>query len=100
MTPYQIPLAPMAHPRIDIFLLGYIAAVSSFTALFFLRSWKQTRDFLFLAFAVFFVVQGATRAFGLATSRPNLAGGWVYLLRLLGVVLVVIAILRKNFSAA
>lgn len=100
MSPHQLPLAPMAHPRLDLFLLGYIAGVSTFIALFFLRFWRQTRDFLFLAFAVFFFLQGATRALALNTSRPNVAIGWVYGLRLLGVLLVIVAILRKNFSPA
>ncbi|HTV14229.1 MAG TPA: DUF5985 family protein [Acidobacteriaceae bacterium] len=100
MKLYLSNLAPMAHPRLDLFLLGYVVAVSAVAALFFLRFWKQTRDSLFLAFAVFFAVQGATRAFGLSTANPNQVVGWVYVLRLLSVVLVVIAILRKNFSAA
>lgn len=100
MIVYQLPVAPIAHPRLDLFLLGYIAAISGVAALFFLRFWRQTRDFLFLAFAVFFAIQGATRTLGLSTADPNLAVGWVYVLRLLGVVLVVIAILRKNFQSA
>ncbi len=90
----------MAHPRLDLFLLGYITAVSAVAALFFLRFWKQTRDLLFLAFAAFFAIQGATRALGLSAANPNLAVGWTYILRLLAVVLVVIAILRKNFRRA
>lgn len=97
MTLHGVPLAPLAHPRLDFFLLGYIAAASAVVALFFLRFWKETRDFLFLAFAVFFVVQGGSRALGLSTASPNLVIGWVYLLRLLAVLLVVGAILRKNF---
>jgi uncharacterized membrane protein HdeD (DUF308 family) len=100
MSLYQLPLARMVHPRLDLFLLGYIAAVSAVSALFFLRFWKQTRDFLFFAFAAFFAIQGATRAFSLSTANPNLAVGWVYVLRLLAVVLVVIAILRKNSRSA
>jgi uncharacterized membrane protein HdeD (DUF308 family) len=100
MTAYPPTLAPLAHPRLDLFLLGYIAATSGVAALFFLRFWKQTRDFLFLAFAAFFAVHGATRTLGLSTANPNLAIGWVYVLRLLAVVLVVVAILRKNFQSA
>ncbi len=97
MSLYHVPLAPISHPRLDPFLLGYVAAVSVFAALFFLRFWKQTRDFLFLAFAVFFALQGATRALGLSTAHPNFTVGWEYVLRLLAVILIVIAILRKNF---
>lgn len=100
MRIYDVPLAPLTHPRLDLFLLGYVAAVSVVAALFFLRFWKNTRDFLFLAFAIFFAVQGGTRALGLSTANPNLAVGWVYIVRLLAVLVVIFAILRKNFRSA
>lgn len=99
MKLYLDNIAPITHPRLDFFLLGYVAAVSAVTALFFLRFWKQTRDPLFLAFAVFFAVQGFTRAVGVSSPNPNLVIGWVYTLRLLSVAVVVFAILRKNFRA-
>ena len=100
MNLYQQGLAPITHPRIDLFLLGYIAAVSAVAALYFLRFWKETRDFLFLAFAVFFAVQVGARAHGVTSDNPNLVIGWIYLLRLLAVVLVVVAIVRKNVGRA
>jgi len=100
MRLYLHSLVPIAHPRLDLFLLGYIAGVSAVAALYFLRFWKQTRDSLFLAFAVFFAVQGGTRAAGVASENPNLVVWWVYGLRLAAVVLVVVAILRKNFRSA
>lgn len=100
MILHPLPVAPITHPRLDLFLLGYIAAVSGVAALFFLRFWRQTRDFLFLAFAVFFAIQGASRTLGLSTADPNLPIGWVYILRLLAVVVIVIAILRKNIQSA
>lgn len=90
--------ARIVHPQLDMFLLGYIAAGSAAIALYFLRFWKQTRDLLFLSFAVFFVVQGGTRAFALSSPAPNLVDAWLYAIRLLAVLLVVVAILRKNFS--
>jgi hypothetical protein len=93
-------LAPIAHIRLDMFLLGYIAAVSAVVALYFLRFWKETRDFLFMAFAIFFIVQGGTRAFALSTSSPNLALDWVNIVRLLAVLLLIAAILRKNSRSA
>lgn len=91
--------APISHLRLDLFLLGYIAATSAVVALYFLRFWKETRDFLFFAFAVFFIVQGGTHAFALSSPSPNLLSAWVYALRLLAVLLVVAAILRKNFRS-
>lgn len=100
MSPNHVPLAPIVHPRLDLFLLGYIAAASAVATLFFLRFWKETRDSLFLAFGIFFAVQGGTRAHGLSTPSPNLVIGWIFGLRLLAVLVVVIAIARKNFGRA
>jgi uncharacterized membrane protein YfhO len=100
MNFHGVHLASITHSRLDMFLLGYIAAVSAAVALFFVRFWKETRDFLFLAFAVLFVVQGGTRAFALSTASPNLTNEWVYVFRLLAVLLVVAAILHKNSRSA
>jgi len=96
MTIHAVAIAPIAHLRLDMFLLGYIAAASAAVTLFFLRFWKETRDFLFMAFATFFAVQGSTRAFALSSTNPNVVVGWVYALRLVAVLLVVAAILKKN----
>lgn len=100
MNLYTNSVAPITHPVLDLFLLGYIAALSAGATVFFLRYWKDTRDSLFIAFAAFFAVQGGTRAFDVSTANPNLIVGWVYVLRLLAVVLVVAAILRKNTRSA
>ena len=100
MSPHGVPLAPVAHLRLDMFLLGYTAAASAAVALFFLRFWKETRDFLFVAFAIFFAVQGVTPAFVVPAESPNMVIDWIYVLRLLAVLLVVAAILRKNKRSA
>jgi hypothetical protein len=100
MNLYSNSVAPIAHPTLDLFLLGYIAALSAAAVLFFLRYWKETRDSLFLSFAVFFAVEGGTRAFDVSTTSPNLIIGWVYILRLLAVLLIVAAILRRNTRSA
>lgn len=100
MNLYTNGLVPIAHPTLDIFLLGFIAALSAAATVFFLRYWKETRDSLFLAFAVFFAVQGGTRIVDLTSPNSNLIVGWVYILRLLAVVLVVAAILRRNTRSA
>ncbi len=100
MNLYTNGLVPIAHPTLDLFLLGYIAALCAAAAVFFLRYWKETRDFLFLAFAVFFIVEGGTRILDLSSPSPNLIVGWVYILRLLAVLLIVAAILRRNTRPA
>ncbi|HEX4740001.1 MAG TPA: DUF5985 family protein [Caulobacteraceae bacterium] len=73
--------------------IGFLIA-----AVFFLRFWRRTGDALFLAFAAAFLV------FGVAQPLPTLLGGSsehrspIYLLRLAGFLLIIWAILRKNFE--
>jgi len=86
----------IVHPLADVFLLGFIAACSLVGALFFVRFWRDTRDSLFLAFAAFFVIQGCSYVFTLGLPHPNEGSLWLRLLRLLSVLWVLGAILKKN----
>lgn len=80
------------------FVTGAETAGFLIAALFFLRFWRRTEDVLFLAFAAAFLV------FGVAQPLPTILGGPsehrspVYLLRLAGFLLIIWAILRKNFE--
>lgn len=96
--PYSA-LVPIAHPTLDLFLLGFVAGLSVCAALFFLRFWRQTRDALFLAFAAFFAIQVLLNASVISLEHPNEGTLWLFSLRLLSVLLVLGAILRKNLSA-
>jgi len=87
---------PITHPLADIFLLGIVTASYLLAGLFFLRFWWSTRDFLFLAFAVFFGIQGGSSAFIVSLSHPNEGSLWIGLVRLLSILAVLGAILRKN----
>ncbi|HEV2465221.1 MAG TPA: DUF5985 family protein [Acidobacteriaceae bacterium] len=89
---------PLSHPYADIFLLGFIAALSLIAALFFLRFWWATRDKLFISFVIFFVVQGCSDAMILSYKHPNMGHPWLYLVRLLSIIWVLAAILAKNYS--
>ncbi len=91
-------MSPISHPLADVFLLGCITASSLTIGLFFLRFWKATRDILFLAFAVFFVIQGGSHAFVVSLSHPNEGSFWLFLVRLLSILVVLAAILWKNAS--
>lgn len=83
-------------------LHGFITGVESagflIAAVFFLRFWRRTEDGLFLAFAAAFLV------FAVAQPLPTMLGGPsehrspVYLLRLAGFLLIIWAVLRKNFE--
>jgi hypothetical protein len=88
----------ITHPTLDVFLLGFIAACSLVAGLFFLRFWRSTQDPLFLAFLVFFVVQGLTNAAVLQLPHPNEGSVAVYTVRLLSVLVVLAAILAKNIA--
>ncbi len=83
---------------IDWFLLGVIAMASFTASLFFFRFWRETRDFLFLAFALAFLIEGACRTSMLLTRHPNEASPWIYVVRLVGFLLVLGAIVNKNRS--
>ena len=89
-------MSPISHPLVDIFLLGFITACSLVAATFFLRFWKSTRDKLFLAFALFFIVQGAKHAFVVSLSDPSEGSLSFSLVRLVSILIVLGAILWKN----
>ena len=78
------------------FLLGVIVTASLTAALFFLKFWRATRDGLFLAFAIAFLIEGLNRAGVLLLEHPNEGSPIVYLVRLLAFLLIAAAIVRKN----
>lgn len=80
------------------FLLGTIATSSLLAGLFFLKFWKRTRDFLFLAFAIAFISEGLNRVSVLLLDRPNEGCPRIYIVRLLASLLILIAILKKNYG--
>jgi len=82
---------------IEGFLLGVVATASFTAGLFFLRFWKTTRDRLFLAFAAFFIIEGLNRIVLLCFEHPNEGSPWIYLIRLLALVILLAAIVEKNY---
>ena len=81
---------------IDGFLLGIIVTSTLVASCFFFRFWRRTRDWLFLGFALAFLIEGLNRASFLALDDPtggNLAG---YSIRLLSYLLILAAIASKN----
>ena len=83
---------------IEGFLLGVIATASLTAGLFFLKFWRATRDSFFLAFAASFIIEGLNRSAVLFVDRPNEGSSWTYLVRLLSLLLILGAILRKNYG--
>ena len=66
--------------------------------LFFLRFWRDTRDRLFLYFAISFLVEGVNRAALGMSADPNEGRPFFYFVRLLSFLLILIAIVQKNLS--
>ena len=81
------------------FLSGAVAAGFLVAALFFLRFWRRTRDGLFLAFAVAFLLLGLAQALLSVANVPVEERSWIYLFRLAAFALILIAIVRKNRPA-
>jgi uncharacterized membrane protein HdeD (DUF308 family) len=83
---------------IDGFLLGVIATSSAVAGLFFLKFWKSTHDGLFLAFGMAFMIEGVNRAAMLFLERPSEGIPWNYGVRLFTFLLILGAILQKNYG--
>lgn len=78
--------------------MGLIATGSIFSAVFFLKFWKRTRDFLFLAFAIAFFIEGGSRIAVLLVAKPNEGSPGIYIARLCGAMFILAAILKKNYG--
>jgi uncharacterized membrane protein HdeD (DUF308 family) len=81
---------------IDGFLLGVIATASFTAGVFFLRFWRDTRDQLFLAFAVAFIIEACNRTAMLLLQQPNEGRPWIYLVRFFAFLLILVGVVNKN----
>lgn len=71
--------------------LAYLAA-----AVFFLRFWRKSADRLFLAFTIAFVLFALNQAFASMLAVYIETTSFIYALRVLGFVLILVAIVDKN----
>lgn len=71
--------------------MGFVVA-----ALFFHRYWRESRDRLFLWFAAAFLVLAIQRVATVLSAQWNEDTTWVYVLRLLAFLMILIGILEKN----
>lgn len=81
------------------FLSGAITTGFAIAGLYFLRSWRRTREPLFLAFALAFWLLGLTQALLAFTSMPVEERSWLYLVRLTAFALILVSIWKKNRRA-
>ena len=82
------------------FLSGAVTFGFLVAGLFFLRFWQRTNDGLFLAFAIAFALLGIGQAVQALAKIPAEERSYIFLIRLAAFTLILIAIARKNRSAA
>jgi hypothetical protein len=80
-------------------LTGAIVMGSLVIALFFLRFWRNTRDRLFLYFALSFGIEAVHRLYSAANNDGGESSPLHYLVRLVAYGLIIWAILEKNLPA-
>jgi uncharacterized membrane protein HdeD (DUF308 family) len=83
---------------IQAFLLGVLATMFLAASLFFVRFWLETRDSFFLAFAASFRVEGLSQVVAVFQPKPSESSPWIYVVRLLAMLLILAAILKKNYE--
>lgn len=77
-------------------LSGAVAIGYFLGALFFLRFWRDTRDGLFIGFALAFGLLALNQV--LAYDVPDENRAYIYLLRVLAFTIILLAIVRKNLA--
>jgi hypothetical protein len=74
---------------------GYLVA-----GMFFLRFWIRSRDTLFLMFAAAFGLLALNPALVVLSGTPREEQSWIYLIRLAGYLLIIMAIVHKNLRGS
>ena len=82
------------------YVSGAITMGQLIAGLFFLKFWARTRDRLFLTFAAAFWLLALNQGIIALAGIPREEQSWVYVLRLAAFLLIIMAIVSKNFSRA
>jgi len=82
------------------FLAGAVTLGFFVAAGFFLRFWRRTRDRLFLAFAAAFVLLAVNQALAALLGAGDELLPYTYLLRVLGFMLILYAVIDKNVTSS
>ncbi len=90
----------MTRWGVVVYLSGLTTMGSLACGLFFVKFWWRSRDLLFLAFAIAFWLLAADATLLALLPPQDPRRVWVYLLRIPAYLLIVLAIIRKNTSAA
>lgn len=82
------------------FLNGALALSYIIAGVFFLRFWRQTRDRLFFAFAIAFMLLAINGTIATLLGAADERTGYFYILRIVGFLLILAAIISKNLAGA
>ena len=80
------------------FLAGAVTLGHAVAGVCFLRFWRKTRDRLFLAFAAAFWLFALNQLLATLVNARDERAAYIYLLRILGFLLILTAIVGKNAS--
>ena len=80
------------------FMSGAVTLGFLIAAVFFLRFWRRTSDRLFLAFATGFFLLALNQALAQWLGAADERVGYTYLLRVVGFVIILAAIIDKNLA--
>jgi hypothetical protein len=83
----------------ELMLLGAIAMECLIAGLFFLRSWRNTKDRLFLFFSLSFFLEGLNRFLLGMSGSPDEGRPLFYIVRFASYLLILIGIVVKNWCA-
>jgi hypothetical protein len=78
------------------FLAGAVALGYFVSGMYFLRFWRKTHDRLFLSFAAAFWLMAANQTIVSLLGAADERSGYAYILRVLGFVIILLAIADKN----
>jgi hypothetical protein len=81
---------------VEAVMMGAVAMAFLVACMFFLRFWRATRDRLFALFALAFFVLAVNRVSIALNPPPHSEGDYLYWVRLLAFMLILVAILDKN----
>ena len=82
------------------FLSGAVTMGFAIAAVFFLRFWRKTRDRFFVAFSIAFFLLALNQALAQWLGAADERVMYTYLLRVLGFVIILAAIVDKNTGKA
>ena len=78
------------------FLAGGLTACYLLASVFFFRFWHQTRDRLFISFALAFLLLAVEQTARLVLNITDERGNYLYILRIIAFVIILYAIIEKN----